>query len=181
MANDFLSRDNEWAWEVEFICSNGKTLKRKQRTIWNDKKLLFPHVFCSKVLNEICFCKVFVRKPLKTLTWSSSTTETAKAFDHSWLLLTLEWANDRLERSNNISFSVNRFGEISHLQSIWVIFWMVYLVFGKRLYVLWRFYALAQIVIVVNGQSLNNSVAIWSHWSPSTSSCLFDDYYPCTR
>ena len=115
MANDFLSRDNEWAWEVEFICSNGKTLKRKQRTIWNDKKLLFPHVFCSKVLNEICFCKVFVRKPLKTLTWSSSTTETAKAFDHSWLLLTREWANDRLERSNNISFNVTKFGEISYL------------------------------------------------------------------
>ena len=35
-------------------------------------------------------------------------------------------------------------------------FWMVYLVFGKLLYLLWHFYATGQIGIAVNGQRLNN-------------------------
>jgi len=40
----------------------------------------------------------------------------------------------------------------------------VYLVFGKILNPLWRiFYAIGQIFIVVNGQTLLNNLAIWSH------------------
>ena len=41
---------------------------------------------------------------------------------------------------------------------------MVYLVFGKLVYLLWPFFATAQIFIVVNGQRLNKNIAIWSHW-----------------
>ena len=42
-------------------------------------------------------------------------------------------------------------------------FWIAYLVFGKLLYQLWHFFATGQIVDVVNGQRLNNNIAIWSH------------------
>ena len=42
-------------------------------------------------------------------------------------------------------------------------FCRVYLIFGQRLNQLWHFYAIGQIVIVVNGQILNNIIAIWSH------------------
>ena len=49
------------------------------------------------------------------------------------------------------SISVTRFGEISPLwqnyKSLWAIFWMAYLVFGKPLYQLWHFYAMGQIAI----------------------------------
>ena len=62
--------------------------------------------------------------------------------------------------SVKVKNSVTRFGEISPLwqyfQSLWAIFWMVYLVFGKLLYLLWHFYATGQIGIAVNGQRLNN-------------------------
>ena len=65
------------------------------------------------------------------------------------------------------STSVTRFGEISPLcqkfQSLWAIFWMSYLVFGKLLSRLWHFYATGQIFIVVNGQRLHSNKAIWSH------------------
>ena len=60
--------------------------------------------------------------------------------------------------------SVTRFGEIlplwQNLKSFWAIFWMAYLVFGKRLYQLRHFYATGQVVIVVNGQRLNSNIAI---------------------
>ena len=42
---------------------------------------------------------------------------------------------------------------------------MIDLVFGKLLYLLWHFYATGLIVIVVNGQRLNNNKVIWSHCS----------------
>ena len=59
--------------------------------------------------------------------------------------------------------SVTRFGEISPLwqtfKSLWAIVWMAYLVFAKRLYQLWHFYATAQIVIAVNSHRLNSNRA----------------------
>ena len=70
------------------------------------------------------------------------------------------------------------FGEILPLwlnfKSLWVIFDMVYLVFGKRLFVptLAIFYATGQILIVVNGQRLKNNLAIWSHCLPCMC-CIF--------
>ena len=64
--------------------------------------------------------------------------------------------------------SVTRFGEILQLwqncKSVWAIFGMAYLVFGKLLHQLWHFYAKLQIFIVVNGQRLNSNIAICSHW-----------------
>jgi len=66
-----------------------------------------------------------------------------------------------------VPISVTRFGEISPLcqnfKSLWAIFWMSYLVFGKLLSRLWHFYATGQIFIVVNGQRLHSNKAIWSH------------------
>ena len=50
-----------------------------------------------------------------------------------------------------------------NFQSLWAIFWMSYLVFGKLLSRLWHFYATGQIFIVVNGQRLHSNKAIWSH------------------
>ena len=69
-------------------------------------------------------------------------------------------------------FSVTIFGEILPLwQKIWDFlgnFLMVYVAFGQLLYLLWHFYATGQIVIVVNGQRMNNKIAIWSHCSEAT-------------
>ena len=58
------------------------------------------------------------------------------------------------------------------------------------LYQLWqKYYAIGQIIIVINGQKLNSTLAIWSHWSQPT--CYFiapiwtcftaslSFYYPC--
>ena len=60
--------------------------------------------------------------------------------------------------------SVTRFGEISPLcqnfESLWAIFGMSHLVFGKLLSRLWHFYATGQLVILVNGYRLNSNKAI---------------------
>ena len=64
--------------------------------------------------------------------------------------------------------SVTKIGKISplwqNLRSL-RLFWMVYLVFGQLLYLLWHLYATELIVSVVNGQILNaNNLAVfWSH------------------
>ena len=47
---------------------------------------------------------------------------------------------------------------------LWANFWIVYFVFGKLFYPLWHFYASGQIVIAVNGHTLNNNTSVWSHW-----------------
>ena len=63
---------------------------------------------------------------------------------------------------------MTRFGEISpvcrNFKSLWAIFGMVYLVYGKHLYQLLHFFAIDQIFNVVNGHRLKNEIAIWSHW-----------------
>ena len=57
------------------------------------------------------------------------------------------------------------FATLAKKLSLRAIFWMAYFVFGKLLYQLCHFYAMWQIVIVVNGQRLKSNIAIWSHWS----------------
>ena len=68
--------------------------------------------------------------------------------------------------ANCATARVTRFGEISPLwqnfKSLWAIFLMVHLLFCKVLVQLWHFYAIGQIVIVVNGQRLNSYIATWS-------------------
>ena len=68
--------------------------------------------------------------------------------------------------ANCATARVTRFGEISPLwqnfKSLWAIFLMVHLLFCKILVQLWHFYAIGQIVIVVNGQRLNSYIATWS-------------------
>ena len=63
--------------------------------------------------------------------------------------------------------SVTRFGEISPLcqtfKSLWVIFLDVLFSIWQTFVPTLAFYAIGQIVIAVNGQRLNNSIAIWSH------------------
>ena len=56
------------------------------------------------------------------------------------------------------------FATLAQFKSLWAISWMVYFVFGKLLYPLWHFYASGQIVFAVNGHTLNNNIAVWSHW-----------------
>ena len=51
---------------------------------------------------------------------------------------------------------MTRFGNI--LKVFGQYLWLVYLIFDKLLYQLWHFYAIAQIVIDVNGQRLNNNI-----------------------
>ena len=41
------------------------------------------------------------------------------------------------------------FATLATFKSLWAMYWIVYLVFDKRLYLLWHFYATWQIVIVV--------------------------------
>ena len=61
-----------------------------------------------------------------------------------------------------VAISVTRFGKIQprwqKTKCIWAIFWIAYLVFAKLLFQLWHFYVMRQIVIVVNGQSLNSNL-----------------------
>ena len=64
-----------------------------------------------------------------------------------------------------ISPAVTRFDEISQLwQNFKSLcnFLLFYIIFGELLYQLWHFYAIRQIVIVVNVQRLNNNIAIWT-------------------
>ena len=58
-----------------------------------------------------------------------------------------------------------KFRQFEIILKVWAIFWTAYLVFDKRLYQLWYFYAVGQIFIVVNGQRLNRIITIWSHCS----------------
>ena len=66
--------------------------------------------------------------------------------------------------------SVTRFGGILTLrekfQKTMTIFARICLCI---LYQLWqKYYAIGQIIIVINGQKLNSTLAIWSHWSQPT-------------
>ena len=61
------------------------------------------------------------------------------------------------------------FATLAMILSLWEIFWIAYLVFGKLLYQLWHFYTARQIVIVVKGQRYYSNIAIWSHCTQTTS------------
>ena len=62
---------------------------------------------------------------------------------------------------------MTRFGEILQLwqnfKSLWAIFGLFILLFGKLLYQLWHFYAAGHIFIAVNGQILNSDIVPSGH------------------
>ena len=106
------------------------------------------------------------------ISFNELTFHQAKLSEKLFLWLTI-W------NSGHLVISVTRFGKISPLcqnfKSLWAIFWMFYLVFGKLLSQLWHFYATVQIAIVVNGNLLNHNIAIWSHcwwWKRARNSLL---------
>ena len=72
--------------------------------------------------------------------------------------LSLKWLP-----SNQCAQIGRNFASFGYILKVFGHFLQDYLIFGQSLNQLWHFYAIGQIVIVVNGQILNNIIAIWSH------------------